>query len=143
MTQKVKKGDTVLIHYTGRYKDGKVFDSSLEREPLQFEVGAGKILKGVENAVIGMQPGENKNVTVKPEEAYGDYNENLLMEMPKERIPENISPKVGMQLQLFNEKGQELPVVVTEILDKSIRLDANHPQAGKELIFEINLVEIV
>jgi len=143
MTQTVKTGDTVKVHYTGRFEDGKVFDSSQGREPLQFNVEAGKMIKGLEKAVLGMQPGEKKNVTVNPEEGYGNYDKNLLMEMPKEKIPKNISPEKGMQLQLVNKQGQATPVVVTEIPDKSIRLDANHPLAGKVLVFDLELVEIV
>ncbi len=142
MTQKVKKGDTIKVHYTGRFDDGEVFDSSQGREPLQFKVGTGEIIKGLEKAVLGMQPGEKKNVTVNPEEGYGNYNKKLLMEMPKERIPEDISPEKGMPLQLVNKQGKAIPVVVTEILDKSVRLDANHPLAGKVLFFDLELVEI-
>lgn len=142
MTQKVKKGDTVKVHYTGRFDDGEVFDSSQGREPLQFKVGTGDIIKGLEKAVLGMQPGEKKNVTVNPEEGYGNHNKKLLMEMPKERIPEDISPEKGMPLQLVNKQGKAIPVVVNEILDKSVRLDANHPLAGKVLFFDLELVEI-
>jgi peptidylprolyl isomerase len=143
MTQTVKTGDTVMVHYTGRFDDGEVFDSSRGRKPLQFKVGTGEIIKGLEKAVLGMQPGEKKNVTVNPEEAYGNYNKKLLMEMPTERIPEDISPEKGMPLQLVNKQGKAIPVVVTEILDKSVRLDANHPLAGKVLYFDLELVEIV
>lgn len=143
MTQKVKKGDTIKIHYTGQFDDGEVFDSSQGREPLQFKVGTGEIIKGLEKAVLGMQPGEKKNVTVNPEEGYGNHDKKLLMEMPKVRIPEDISPEKGMPLQLVNKQGQATPVIVTEILDKSVRLDANHPLAGKELSFDLELVEIV
>jgi peptidylprolyl isomerase len=142
MTQTVKKGDTVKVHYTGRLDDGEVFDSSQGREPLQFKVGTQKIIKGLEEAVLGMQPGDKKNVTVNPEEGYGSYNKNLLVEMPKEKIPEDISPEKGMSLQLVNENGKAIPVVVAEILDKSVRLDANHPLAGKVLYFDLELVEI-
>ena len=93
--------------------------------------------------MLGMQPGEKKNVTVKPEEGYGNYNKKLLMEMPKERIPEDISPEKGMPLQIVNKQRKAIPVVVTEILDKSVRLDANHPLAGKVLYFDLELLEIV
>ncbi|NIO49421.1 MAG: peptidylprolyl isomerase [Candidatus Aminicenantes bacterium] len=143
MTQTVKTGDTVKVHYTGRFDDGEVFDSSEGREPLQFKVGTEEIIKGLEKAVLGMKPGERKSVTVNPEEGYGNYNKKLLMEMPKERIPEDISPEKGMPLQLVNRQGKAIPVVVAEILDKSIRLDANHPLAGKLLYFDLELVEIV
>ncbi len=142
MTQTVKKGDIVKVHYTGRFDNGDVFDSSQGREPLQFKAGGQEIIKGLDEAVMGMKPGEKKNVTVNPEEGYGNYNKNLLMEMPKEKIPDDISPEKGMQLQLVNKKGKAIPVVVAEILDKSIRLDANHPLAGKVLYFDLELVEI-
>jgi len=143
MTKAAKTGDKVMLHYIGRYKDGEIFDSSMEREPIPVEIGAGEIIKGLEKAVVGMQTGEKKTVTVKPEEGYGNYNENLLVEIPKKRIPENISPEKGMMLQLVDKKGLKLPVVVNEILDKSIRLDANHPLAGKVLVFDIEVVKVV
>lgn len=143
MTQTVKTGDAIMLHYTGLFKDGKVFDSSQEQNPIQVEVGAREIIKGLEKAVLGMQPGEKKTVTVKPEEGYGNYDEDFLIEIAEEKIPENISPQVGMQLQLINKQGQAISVVVTEILDKSVRLDTNHPLAGKVLVFDIELVEIV
>ncbi len=143
MSQSVKKGDTVRVHYTGRVKDGQVFDSSLKREPLEFEIGSGSIIAGVDKAVIGMKPGEKKEVTVLPEDGYGDYDQKLLLDMPKEKIPEDIEPEVGMRLQLVNNKGQPLPVLITEVKDESIKLDANHPLAGKELVFNVELVEVV
>lgn len=143
MTKTVKTGDTIMLHYTGKYKKGKVFDSTGKGNPIPVEVGAGEIIKGLENAVIGMQPGENKTVVIQPEEGFGNYDEKRLIEIPKKSFPENISPEKGMELQLVNKQGQALPVVVTEILDKSIMLDANHPLAGKVLVFDIELVKIV
>lgn len=143
MSKKVKKGDTIMLHYTGRFKDGKVFDNSRDWNPIPVKVGAGEIINGLERAVLGMKPGEKQTVTVKPEEGYGHYSEDLLIEMPEEKIPENISPQEGMQLQLINEEGQKLRVVVKEILDDAIKLDANHPLAGKTLVFDLELVEIV
>ena len=143
MAQAVRAGDTVKMHYTGKFEDGNVFDSSLEGEPFQFEVGAKQIIKGLDEAVVGMQPGEKKTVTVAPEDGYGNYDEKLLIEMPKEKIPENISPEIGMELQLVNKQGHALPVVVKEVLENSIKLDANHPLAVKVLVFDIELVEIV
>jgi peptidylprolyl isomerase len=143
MTSTVKTGDTIMLHYTGKYKNGKVFDSTRKGNPIPVEVGAGEIIKGLENAVIGMQPGENKTVVVQPEEGFGNYDEKRLIEMPKKSFPENISPEIGMELQLVNKQGQAFNVVVVEILDKSIMLDANHPLAGKVLVFDIELVKIV
>jgi peptidylprolyl isomerase len=143
MAGNVKKGDTVRVHYTGKLEDGKEFDSSLKRQPLQFEVGAGSVIKGFEDAVVGLKQGEKKSVTIPPEEAYGSYDENLLVEMPKTSLPEGVNPEVGTRLQIVNQQGQALPVVVTEILDGSIKLDANHPLAGKTLLFDIEVVEIL
>lgn len=143
MAENVKKGDTVRVHYTGKLEDGKEFDSSLKRQPLQFEVGAGSVIKGFEDAVVGLKQGEKKSVTIPPEEAYGSYDENLLVEMPKTSLPEGVTPEVGIRLQIVNQQGQALPVVVTEILDGSIKLDANHPLAGKTLLFDIEVVEIL
>ena len=143
MTQSVKKGDKFKIHYTGRIKDGQVFDSSLEREPIEFEIGSGRVIPGVDKGVIGMKPGEKKEVSVSPQEGYGDYEQKLLIDMPKEKIPEDIKPEVGMRLQMVNNMGQPLPVLVTEVNDESVKLDANHPLAGKDLVFNIELVEVV
>jgi peptidylprolyl isomerase len=143
VTEKVKKGDKIRVHYTGKLKDGKEFDSSLNREPLEFEVGAGNVIAGFENAVVDLKPGEKKTVTVHPDKAYGDRDENLLVEMPKKSIPKGVNPEVGMRLQLVNAQGQAVPVVVTEIFEDTVRLDANHPLAGETLVFDIEVVEIL
>ena len=143
MADKVKKGDTIRVHYTGKLEDGQEFDSSLKRDPLQFEVGAGSVIKGFENAVVDLKAGDKKTVTIAPEEAYGERDENLLIEMPKKSVPEGMTPEVGMRLQLVNQQGQAVPVVVTEVFDDSLRLDANHPLAGKTLVFDIKVVEIL
>lgn len=143
MTQSVKKGDKVKIHYTGRIKDGKVFDSSIEREPIEFEIGSGRVIPGVDKGVIGMKPGDKKEVTVPPQEGYGEYEQKLLIDVPVEKIPKDITPEVGMRLQMVNNMGQPLPVLVTEVNDESVKLDANHPLAGKDLVFNIELVEVV
>jgi len=143
MAKVAKKGDRVKIHYTGRFESGQVFDSSIGRDPIEFELGAGMIIRGFETAVISMKPGEKKTVTVLPEDGYGNYNENLLLEMPKDKIPGNINPEVGIELQLVNKQGNALPVVVKEILEKTIKLDANHPLAGKVLVFDLELLEII
>ena len=143
MSQNVKKGDTVKIHYTGRFKDGQVFDSSVDRDPLEFEVGSGSIIKGLEKGIVGMKPGEKKEISVSPEEGYGNFDEKLLFDMPKEKIPADIKPEVGMRLQLVNNKGQTLPVLITEIKEEAVKIDANHPLAGKELVFNIELLQII
>ncbi|MEA2005984.1 MAG: peptidylprolyl isomerase [Acidobacteriota bacterium] len=143
MAKVAKKGDRVKVHYTGRFESGQVFDSSIGRDPIEFELGAGMIIRGFETAVIRMKPGEKKTVTVLPEDGYGNYDENLLLEMPKDKIPGNINPEVGIELQLVNKQGNALPVVVKEILEKTIKLDANHPLAGKVLVFDLELLEII
>ena len=143
LADKVKKGDTIRVHYTGKLEDGQEFDSSLKRDPLQFEVGTGSMIKGFENAVLDLKPGDKKTVTIVPEEAYGERDENLLIKMPKKSVPEGVTPEVGMRLQIANKQGQAVPVVVTEVLDDSLRLDANHPLAGKTLVFDIEVVEIL
>ncbi len=143
MAGNVKKGDTVRVHYTGKLEGGKEFDSSLKRQPLQFEVGAGSVIKGFEDSVVGMKQSEKKSVRIPPEKAYGSYDEKLLLEMPKTSLPEGVAPEVGMRFQIVNQQGQALPVVVTEILDGLIKLDANHPLAGKTLLFDVEVVEIL
>lgn len=142
MAQTVKNGDTVKVHYTGRFEDGVVFDSSEGRDPLEFTVGAGMLIRGFEDALIGMAPGEKKTVRVEPQDAYGDYDDNLVLTMPLDRVPEDITPEVGMELQLISQSGQKLPVVVKEVQEEAIILDANHPLAGKVLVFDIELLEI-
>lgn len=142
MAQTVKNGDTVKVHYTGRFEDGVVFDSSEGRDPLEFTVGAGMLIRGFEDALIGMAPGEKKTVRVEPQDAYGDYDDNLVLTMPLDRVPEDITPKIGMELQLISQSGQKLPVVVKEVQEEAIILDANHPLAGKVLVFDIELLEI-
>lgn len=143
LADKVKKGDTIRVHYTGKLEDGQEFDSSLKRDPLQFQVGTGSMIKGFENAVLDLKPGDKKTVKIVPEEAYGERDENLLIKMPKKSVPEGVTPEVGMRLQLANQQGQAVPVVVTEVLDDSLMLDANHPLAGKTLVFDIEVVEIL
>ena len=142
MAQTVKNGDTVKVHYTGRFEDGVVFDSSEGRDPLEFTVGAGMLIRGFEDALIGMSPGEKKTVRVEPQDAYGDYDDNLVLTMPLDRVPEDITPEIGMELQLISQSGQKLPVVVKEVQEEAIILDANHPLAGKVLVFDIELLEI-
>ncbi len=143
MAEKVKKGDTVKVHYTGKLESGKEFDSSLDRQPLQFEVGAGRVIKGFEDAVVGLEVGEKKTVKIPSKHAYGSYDENLLIEIPKKNVPEGITPEVGMKLQLVNQQGQAAHVVVTEIHDETVKLDANHPLAGKALVFDLEVLEIL
>lgn len=135
-------GDTVKVHYTGKLEDGTVFDSSRDREPLEFTLDAGQIIPGFEEAVEGMQEGEETTVEIPPEKAYGMHQEEAVMEFPMEQFPEEIDPEVGMQLQLQGTNGQPFPARVVEVGDETVVLDANHPLAGETLTFDIELVEV-
>lgn len=135
-------GDTVKVHYTGKLEDGTVFDSSREREPLEFTLDAGQIIPGFEEAVDGLEEGEETTVEIPPEKAYGPHQEDAVMEFPSEQLPDEIDPEVGLQLQLQGPDGQPFPARVVEIGDETIVLDANHPLAGETLTFEIELVSV-
>lgn len=139
---KAKANDTVRVHYTGKLTNGEVFDSSLERDPLQFTVGGGQMIKGFDEAVNGMEVKEKKTITIPSEEAYGTRNEDLIQEVSKAELPADMKPEVGQTLVATNEAGQQTHVLVAEVADEHIKIDANHPLAGKDLIFEIELVEI-
>jgi peptidylprolyl isomerase len=138
-----KLGDTVRVNYTGRLDDGTVFDSSLRSGPLEFTIGDGQLIPGFENAVIGMTPGETKTQRVPVDEAYGPHADFLVIEVDRRRVPPELDPKVGDRLQLQHPDGRVTPVLVTEVTDSSITLDANHPLAGKDLTFDIELLEII
>lgn len=139
----VKAGDTVRIHYTGTLKDGTTFDSSQGREPLEFTVGSGQIIPGLDKAIPGMAVGDSKSVDVPCDEAYGPVHPEARQEMPRAQIPDHIPLEAGAQLQMRNEAGQTVPVIVAEVSDESVTLDANHPLAGQDLTFAIELVEVV
>ncbi len=139
---KVKDGNTVKVHYKGTLKDGSVFDSSAEREPLEFKLGEGQLIPGFEKAVIGMEEGDKTKVDIPVKDAYGEAREDLVINVPKDQLPDDVEPEVGMQLQVNQPDGQPVPVRVAEISDEELTLDANHPLAGKDLSFEIELVEI-
>ncbi len=140
--QQAKKGDTVKIHYHGRLTDGTTFDSSEGREPLEFELGGGMVIAGFDLGVTGMTIGEKKTVNIAAAEAYGEKNEEMILEFPKTQFPEDMIPEIGMQLNMSNSQGQNFPVVIVEVREELVILDANHPLAGKELIFDLELVEI-
>lgn len=140
--QQAKKGDTVKIHYHGRLTDGTTFDSSEGREPLEFELGGGMVIAGFDLGVTGMTIGEKKTVNIAAAEAYGEKNEEMILEFPKTQFPEDMTPEIGMQLNMSNSQGQNFPVVIVEVREELVILDANHPLAGKELIFDLELVEI-
>ena len=138
-----KEGDTVRIHYTGRLKDGKVFDSSVDREPLEFTIGQGKTIPGVEQGVIGMTPGESKTINVLPDQAYGPHRPELVATIEKKEFPENMILQEGKILQFSQPTGQTFRAQIIKVTESDVTLDANHPLAGEDLIFEIELVEIV
>ena len=135
-------GDTVKVHYTGKLEDGTVFDSSLEREPLEFTMGGGMMIPGFEEAVRGMSVGQSKTVTLPPEEAYGPYRDEMVLVIEREQLPPELNPAVGQQLQM-QQHGRVVIVLVTDVSEATITVDANHPLAGKDLTFEIEVVEII
>jgi FKBP-type peptidyl-prolyl cis-trans isomerase 2 len=141
--QKVKNGDVINIHYTGSLSDGTVFDSSEGREPLQFKVGEGMVIVGFDKGVLDMEINEEKTIQINELEAYGPYNEDMIIEMPIEQVPEDMKPEIGMEIHLSDPEGNVMPVVVTELSETIIKLDANHPLAGKDLNFKLHLVSIV
>lgn len=141
MTQ-VKSGDTVQIHYTGTLQDGKTFDSSEGRDPLEFQVGSGQIIPGLDVALPGMAVGETKTVNVPCTEAYGPVNPDMQQAIPRSGIPDDIPLEVGIQLQMQTPQGQTVPVTVVELDEATVTLDANHPLAGQDLTFAIELVAI-
>ena len=139
---KVKEGDTVKVHYTGTLTDGTVFDTSEEREPLEFTLGQGQLIPGFEKAVVGMNVGDSTEVEIPSDDAYGESREDLVISVPKDQLPDDVEPQVGMQLQVNQQDGQPIPVRITDVGEENLTLDANHPLAGQDLKFEIELVEI-
>ncbi len=137
-----KSGDTVKIHYTGTLDDGTEFDSSAGRDPLEFSLGSGQVIAGFDNAVEGMAVGDSKTVTLPPDEAYGDRHEKLLQDVPRTSLPDDMKPEVGMALQTQKPDGQVMNLVIADVTEDSITVDANHPLAGPALTFAIELVEI-
>lgn len=137
-----KSGDKVRVHYTGKLEDGQVFDSSEGRDPIEFEVGSGQVIPGFDRAVAGMAPGQEKSVTVPADEAYGPHLSENVVKVPHERFPDDISPTVGQKLRM-SQGGRDFDVMITDVVDDGVVLDANHPLAGKDLLFELELVDIV
>jgi peptidylprolyl isomerase len=132
-----KSGDSVRVHYTGKFADGEVFDSSIGKDSLQFIIGAGQLIAGFDRAVVGMQPGEAKTATFGPEEGYGVLQENLVFVVDRQTLPAQLDPEVGQRYQIRQGDGSPLAVTVIAVSPESITLDGNHPLAGKELTFEI------
>ncbi len=139
---KAREGDTVKVHYTAKLEDGTVFDSSIMRAPLEFTIGEGLLIPGFEHAVIGMCPGESKTEKVSSERAYGPHREEMVLDVDKSQFPPELEPELGQQLQIRQANGLVTEVIVTDINDSQVTLDANHPLAGKDLVFDIQLVEI-
>jgi FKBP-type peptidyl-prolyl cis-trans isomerase 2 len=137
-----KNGNTVQVHYTGKLADGTVFDSSVGREPFEFTLGAGQVIPGFEKAALGMKVGEKKTVTIPADEAYGPHRDEQVVELPREELPSGMTPEVGQQLVVTQQDGRQIIVVITEVSDETVTIDANHPLAGKDLTFEIELVKI-
>ncbi|MEN9953247.1 MAG: hypothetical protein RLZZ520_1515 [Bacteroidota bacterium] len=139
----VKKGDVIRVHYTGTLLDGSQFDSSVGRSPLEFTVGAGQMIAGFDAGVLGMTIGEKKTIQIDPDNGYGQKDPSAIIEFPTSNVPEGMQVEVGMKLNLQNQYGQPVPVEVIEVKEEVIIMDANHFLAGKDLVFEVELVEIV
>jgi peptidylprolyl isomerase len=137
-----KTGDTVKVHYAGKLKDGTVFDTSADREPLEFKIGERRLIPDFEEAVVGMEPGESKSIEIAAENAYGPHNKDMVMVVERKDIPEGLNPQVNQRLQVQQQSGQSFVVTVTDVSEASITLDGNHPLAGKDLTFYIQLTEI-
>lgn len=137
-----KVNDKVKVHYTGKLTTGEVFDSSVDREPIEFVVGGGQMIKGFDDGVLGMGLNEKKTLNIPADQAYGDSNPALIQTLDRTQLPPDLKPEVGQTLVAGSPEGQEMHVQVTEVTETTITIDANHPLAGKELIFDIELVEI-
>lgn len=139
---KAKDGDTVKVHYTGQLENGEIFDSSRQREPIEFVIGDGTIIPGFENGIIDMEVGDSKHISISPDEGYGERREDLVVEVSKDEFPRHITPVVGQQLQVRQGEDDILNVVITALDKDTVTLDANHPLAGHTLLFDVELVGI-
>ena len=140
---KAKSGDTVKVHYTGTLEDGTQFDSSLEREPLEFTIGGKQVIPGFENAVIGLEEGEKTTIKIPPSEGYGEYDEKLRFVFDKSQFPNDLDLKPGLRLNMQGEGGKVAVFTVVDILGDEVILDGNHPLVGRTLVFDLELVEII
>ncbi len=138
-----KEGDTVQVHYTGRLVDGTIFDSSAGKDPLKFTIGSGQVIPGFDKAVIGMKVGDKKTVKIPAADAYGPVRQDLIGEIPRDRLPQGVEPQVGQQLQSTQKNGQTIIVTITKVSDNTVTIDANHPLAGQDLVFDLELVKIL
>jgi len=138
-----KSGDTVRVHYTGTLEDGTVFDTSMDRDPLEFTIGEEQIIPAFERAVVGMNPGESKTILIPSGEAYGPHHEEMVLVVERDQFPPDLKPEVGQQLQMRRGDEHTIIVTVTDVSDCSVTLDANHPLAGRDLTFDLQLVDIV
>lgn len=141
----VKKGDKVTVEYEGKFESGEIFDSTSHGDhshPLTFTAGQKEVVKGFDEAVLGMKENEEKEITIKPDEAYGQHNPKLIQKLPKSKLPEGQEPKPGLILMLRSQQGHQIPAKITEVGDKEITIDLNHPLAGKTLIFKIKVTKI-
>ena len=137
-----QQGSTVKIHYTGKYEDGTVFDSSLEREPMEFTIGAGLTIPGFDEAAVGMAPGDTKSVTIPPEKAFGDHAEEMVQDVPRDQLPGDLELALGGVLEVTSPEGESYNVRVVKLDDETVTLDANHPLAGETLCFDLEMVEV-
>lgn len=137
----IQKGNTVKVHYTGKLEDNKVFDSSAGRQPIEFQVGNQQVIEGFESAVLGLNKGDKTTVTIESDKAYGDIRPELIMSVPKSQVPQDVA--IGVQLQGVGQNGEPFNVTVREVNESTVTLDANHPLAGKKLIFDIEVVDVV
>ena len=138
----VKENNTVKVNYTGKLSDGQIFDTSEGKEPIEFTLGQGRLIPGFEKGLIDMKLNEKKTITIAKEEAYGEVNKDLIQEVKKTELPQDMAPEVGMGLVSKSPDGQEMNLMVVEVRDESIVIDGNHPLAGKDLIFDLEVVEI-
>lgn len=142
MSDTVKNQSLVKIHYVGKFEDGTVFESSYGGDPLEFTVGSGEIIPGIDEGIIGMTVGERRNITVPPEKGYGLHNQRLVVEIPRDQLPLSLNPQVGQVIGAETPAGEQMLVTITEVTPDRITIDANHPLAGKTLQFEVELVAV-
>lgn len=141
--KKAKEGDTVKVHYTAKLQDGEVVDTTQKQDPWEFTLGEGHVIRGFEEAVIGMNPGESKTIDIPSDKAYGPYQQERILSIDRSKFPKHITPEVGQYLRIPQPGGATATVTITEVTESKVTIDGNHPLAGKDLVFDIQLVEIV